>query len=102
MRATCGQGSCRAACKGLGAFLRNSSGGVIIVSHDKDLLQDACDQIVEVRGRQLHLYAGDYNLFLEQRELRSQQAASMALTQVDFTCALSLLSDLIMIMDYRF
>ncbi|DBB07409.1 TPA: hypothetical protein ACH3X3_008894 [Trebouxia sp. C0006] len=70
-----------AACKWLGAFLRNSSGGAVIVSHDQDLLQDACDQIVEVRGRQLHHYAGDYNLFLEQRELRSQQAASAALTQ---------------------
>jgi len=72
---------CSAACKWLGAFLRNSSGGAVIVSHDQDLLQDACDQIVEVRGRQLHHYAGDYNLFLEQRELRSQQAASAALTQ---------------------
>ena len=73
--------ACSAACKWLGAFLRNSSGGAVIVSHDQDLLQDACDQIVEVRGRQLHHYAGDYNLFLEQRELRSQQAASAALTQ---------------------
>lgn len=36
---------------------------------------------MEVRGRQLHHYAGDYKLFLEQRELRSQQAASAALTQ---------------------
>lgn len=51
------------------------------MSHDQDLLQDACDQIVEVRGRQLHHYAGDYALFLEQRELRSQQAASAAMTQ---------------------
>ena len=72
---------CSAACKWLGAFLRNSSGGAVIVSHDQDLLQDACDQIVEVRGRQLHHYAGDYKLFLEQRELRSQQATSAALTQ---------------------
>ncbi|KAL3130251.1 hypothetical protein ABBQ38_008084, partial [Trebouxia sp. C0009 RCD-2024] len=70
-----------AACKWLGAFLRNSSGGAVIVSHDQDLLQDACDQIVEVRGRQLHHYAGDYAVFLEQRELRGQQAASAAMTQ---------------------
>ena len=52
-----------------------------MVSHDQDLLQDACDQIVEVRGRQEHHYASDYALLLEQRELRSQQAASAALTQ---------------------
>ena len=73
--------ACSAACKWLGSFLRNSSGGAVIVSHDQDLLQDACDQIVEVRGRQLHHYAGDYALFLEQRELRGQQAASAAVTQ---------------------
>ena len=77
----CVSSLCSAACKWLGAFLRNSSGGAVIVSHDQDLLQDACDQIVEVRGRQLHHYAGDYALFLEQRELRSQQAASAAMTQ---------------------
>ncbi|KAL0040705.1 hypothetical protein WJX79_002387 [Trebouxia sp. C0005] len=40
-----------AACKWLGAFLRNSSGGAVIVSHDQDLLQDACDQIVEAQSR---------------------------------------------------
>lgn len=37
-----------AAVKWLGKFLRNSSGGVVIVSHDEGLLEDACDGIVEV------------------------------------------------------
>lgn len=45
-----------AACAWLGNFLRSSSGGVVIVSHDESLLEEACDRIVEVsrvegRGR---------------------------------------------------
>lgn len=33
--------------------------GVVIVSHDEDLLESACDRIVEVRGRKLHHYVGE-------------------------------------------
>lgn len=50
------------------------------MSHDEDLLQSACNHIVEVRGQQLHHYAGNYAYFLEQRELRHAQAASSAAT----------------------
>ena len=51
------------------------------MSHDEELLQSACNNIVEVRGRQLHHYAGNYATFLEQRDLRHAQAASSAATQ---------------------
>lgn len=51
------------------------------MSHDEELLQSACNHIVEVRGQQLHHYAGNYAYFLEQRELRHTQAASTAATQ---------------------
>ena len=72
---------CSAACRWLGNFLSTSSGGLVIVSHDEELLQSACNNIVEVRGRQLHHYAGNYATFLEQRDLRHAQAASSAATQ---------------------
>ena len=32
--------------------------GVVIVSHDEELLESACDRIVEVRGKKLHHYVG--------------------------------------------
>ena len=32
--------------------------GVVIVSHDEELLESACDRIVEVRGNKLHHYVG--------------------------------------------
>ena len=34
--------------------------GVVIVSHDEELLESACDRIVEVRGRKLHHYVGKW------------------------------------------
>ncbi|MEW5302176.1 MAG: hypothetical protein WDW36_004981 [Sanguina aurantia] len=66
-----------AAVKWLGKFLRNSSGGVVIVSHDEGLLEDACDGIVEVRGKKLHHYSGSYSNFMDQRTMRANQAASI-------------------------
>ena len=40
-----------AAIRWLGQFLKNSTGTFVIVSHDEQLLEDACDHICEVRGR---------------------------------------------------
>ena len=74
-------GACSAATKWLAGFLRNSSGGLILVSHDQELLQGICNVIVEVRGRTLHHFTGDYNNYLEVRELRNQQTATTALRQ---------------------
>ena len=37
---------------------RGDAPGVVIVSHDEELLESACDRIVEVRGNKLHHYVG--------------------------------------------
>ncbi|KAG1680802.1 hypothetical protein FOA52_008135 [Chlamydomonas sp. UWO 241] len=71
----------KAAIKWLGSFLRKSSGTFVIVSHDEQLLQDACDHIVEVRGKQLHHYVGTFAKFLEQRAERDSQMAATASAQ---------------------
>eukprot|EP00878_Enallax_costatus_P024231 GHUV01025841.1.p1 GENE.GHUV01025841.1~~GHUV01025841.1.p1 ORF type:complete len:301 (-),score=51.19 GHUV01025841.1:467-1288(-) len=49
-----------AAVKWLAGFLASSGGSLVLVSHDEALLQEACDRIVEVRGRRLHHYVGSY------------------------------------------
>lgn len=46
-----------AAIRWLGNFLRTSGGGVLLISHDEDLLRTACDCIVEIRGKKIHYYA---------------------------------------------
>lgn len=42
----------------LASYLRASTAGAVIVSHDRALLEAACERIVEIRGRKLHHYAG--------------------------------------------
>jgi len=69
------------AIKWLGNFLRTSGGTVVVVSHDESLLEDVCDHIVEIRGKQLHTYAGGFRYFMEQRDLRAAQARATAAAQ---------------------
>jgi ATP-binding cassette subfamily F protein 3 len=50
----------------------------VVVSHDRHLLDVAVDHILEARGKQLHVYAGNFQRFLVERELRQQQAEAAA------------------------
>ena len=53
-------------------YLRNYEGSVIIVSHDRQFLDNTIDMIVEVSSQQLNVYAGNYSFYLEERELRRE------------------------------
>jgi ATP-binding cassette subfamily F protein 3 len=51
-------------------FLRRYRGTVIIVSHDRDLLDYAAEFILHLERGKLTLYAGNYETFVETREAR--------------------------------
>ncbi len=53
-------------------YLRNYEGAVIIVSHDRQFLDNTINMIVEVSNQQLNVYAGNYSFYLEERELRRE------------------------------
>ena len=53
-------------------YLRNYEGAVIIVSHDRQFLDNTIDMTVEVSNQQLNVYAGNYSFYLEERELRRE------------------------------
>jgi ATP-binding cassette subfamily F protein 3 len=56
-------------------WIKSYPGTVVLVSHDEELL--ACvDRVVELRGRKLHNFKGDYARFLREREAR--RAAAVA------------------------
>jgi ATP-binding cassette subfamily F protein 3 len=60
----------------LEAFIRNYKGGVVIVSHDRYLLDVVADEIVELEDGRLTRYPGNYSEFAfekQQRLLRQQQ-----------------------------
>ncbi len=50
----------------------------VVVSHDRHLLDVAVDHIVEARNHRLHVYVGNFQRFLVERELRAQQEAAAA------------------------
>jgi len=54
----------------LAGFLANASFAVLIVSHDRSLLDKATLETVEIRGHGLHHYACPFSRFLTEREAR--------------------------------
>ena len=64
-------------------YLKRYRGTVVLVSHDRDLLNRAVDSILHLEHGKLTLYSGSYDRFVEQREqkraldaaLRAQQEA---------------------------
>src|SRR3954470_3340809 len=53
----------------------------IVISHDRDLLDDAVEWILHIDGGKLELYRGGYTSFARQRAERQAQNAAMAKKQ---------------------
>lgn len=53
-------------------YLKSYEGAVIVVSHDRQFLNNTINTIVEVSQRNLTAYPGNYNNYLEEKELRNE------------------------------
>jgi ATP-binding cassette subfamily F protein 3 len=53
-------------------YLRSYEGAFIVVSHDRQFLDNTVEMVVEVANGQLTPYAGNYSFYLEERELRRE------------------------------
>jgi ATP-binding cassette, subfamily F, member 3 len=62
-------------------FLRTYEGAVILISHDRDLINALVTKVVELRDRRLFAYTGDYEAFVSQRELEIAQLEAAARNQ---------------------
>ena len=62
-------------------FLRSYEGAVILISHDRELINTFATKIVELRDQRLFSYRGDYERFIEQRELEMEQLEATARNQ---------------------
>jgi ATP-binding cassette subfamily F protein 3 len=56
---------------------------VIVISHDRDLLDTSVDQILHLDRGKLTLYKGTYSSFEEQRAMREMLDAKHARRQAD-------------------
>jgi ATP-binding cassette, subfamily F, member 3 len=54
------------------SYLKNYDGAVVVVSHDRTFLNNVATKTVEVTNKTLNLYEGDYNFYVEEKQLRSE------------------------------
>jgi ATP-binding cassette subfamily F protein 3 len=52
-------------------YTQSYEGAVIVVSHDRQFLDNTIDTTVEVSGGKLNYYAGNYSYYLEEKSLRN-------------------------------
>jgi ATP-binding cassette, subfamily F, member 3 len=62
-------------------FLAGYEGAVVIVSHDRVFLNRLAQRVVEIEGGTVTEYAGDYDRYVEQRDLRRAQLEAAAKNQ---------------------
>ena len=61
----------------LARWIKDSPCTTVIVSHEQELMDGACDHVAEVRGRGLHWYAGNFSDFLAARDERIAVAKAL-------------------------
>ena len=57
-------------------YLRNYPGAILLISHDREFLNQLCDSIVEIRQSRLQRYRGNYDDYLVQCEAQAEQLAA--------------------------
>jgi len=53
-------------------YLETYEGAIIVVSHDRYFIDNTVKTVVEVAQQNLHIYAGNYQFYLEEKALRSE------------------------------
>lgn len=57
-------------------YLTHYPGGLVVISHDRAFLNALCTGVLELRGRTLHRYTGDYDDYLVEKEARKDQQSA--------------------------
>ncbi|MDX2306026.1 MAG: ABC-F family ATP-binding cassette domain-containing protein, partial [Microscillaceae bacterium] len=53
-------------------YIHNYDGAIIVVSHDREFVNNTATSIVEVSNRQLNQYSGNYDFYLKEKKLRAE------------------------------
>lgn len=57
----------------LETFLREWSGALVLISHDRTFLDKTINQIYEIEQMAVHVYAGNYASYVKEKKLRNDQ-----------------------------
>ena len=60
----------------LQSYLQKYQGAILLISHDREFLNQVTDAIVDVGGAKLRRYRGNYDDFIEQKSAAEEQAAA--------------------------
>ncbi|WP_299328288.1 ABC-F family ATP-binding cassette domain-containing protein [Parasphingopyxis sp.] len=63
-------------------FLRDYRGTMLVISHERDLLNNVVDHILHLKGGKTKLYPGGYDAFEKQAAEQAAQAASVRAKQI--------------------
>jgi ATP-binding cassette, subfamily F, member 3 len=53
-------------------YIANYEGAIVVVSHDREFLNNVSTTIVEVSGAKLNVYSGNYDYYVEEKNLRNE------------------------------
>jgi ATPase subunit of ABC transporter with duplicated ATPase domains len=62
-------------------FLKNRKGASIIVSHDRQFLNNTCNHLMEICQHKLHCYGGNYEFYLKEKKRRQERELEAFLEQ---------------------
>lgn len=62
-------------------FIKAYQGTVLLISHDRALLDETVERIIELDGGQIKTYGGNYSFYQEQKEIEKQAYQRMYLVQ---------------------
>ncbi|MEA3288110.1 MAG: ABC-F family ATP-binding cassette domain-containing protein [Candidatus Marinimicrobia bacterium] len=57
-------------------FLKEWSGALVLISHDRTFLDRSINQIFEIHDQAIQTYTGNYSHFIEEKQLRNEQQAA--------------------------
>ncbi len=62
-------------------YMRNFEGTIFLISHDRALLDEVVDRIIELDNGKIKQYGGNYTFYLEQKEIEKSAYARMYTVQ---------------------
>jgi ATP-binding cassette subfamily F protein 3 len=74
-------------------YLRNYPGAILMISHDREFLNQLVGSIVEIAHRRLNRYRGNWDSYVEQRVAREEQQLSAYKNQQKEIASLQLFAD---------
>ena len=57
-------------------YLKTYSGALLMISHDRQFMDEVVENVYEIAEQKLTAYAGNYSAFLKQREMNFEQQAA--------------------------